>query len=291
MGESSRRSFEVFDSHDSNCDVNFELRARMSSGVHWLCKSCSERMRSLLDLQLTDACKLRSPPVTDPNLVITVFTFGLRTFGFMNTDYNIDVVAHPTNVWKIGIPGTDCEQFTPPHIGTTCRLRSFQGALASEANGFRLDIGTTPMINLGSQATPQFSLVIQNPPQSVNMRWICPIADTAPFKETTYGVRLKVVNPSEPGAARSWRVELWEEDATKPVAATRGIRGMEVSGPMQAALSQENQLLGSINTVRFDITPQQPIGNVPNTRLRVIAGVPTPTPLSLSSVKLAAGSL
>eukprot|EP00434_Breviolum_minutum_P006551 symbB.v1.2.005781.t4/scaffold289.1/size287290/26 len=102
-------------------------------------------------------------------------------------------------------------------------------------------------------------------------RWICPIADTAPFKETTYGVRLKVQNPSSPGAARSWRVELWEEEASKPVAATRGIQGMEVSGPMQAALSQENQLLGSINTVRFDITPQQPIGNVPNTRLRVLA--------------------
>ena len=74
---------------------------------------------------------------------------------------------------------------------------------------------------------------------------MCPIADTAPFKETTYGVRLKVRNPSEPGAARSWRVELWEEGASFPVSATRGIRGMEVSGPMQAALSQENQLLGS----------------------------------------------
>jgi len=312
---------------------------------------------------------------------LTIFTFGLRTFGHMNTDYNIDIVAHPTNVWKIGVPGTDCQQFTPPHIGTTCRLRSFQGALASEANGFRLDVGTTPMVNLGSQATPQFSLEIRNPPSSVNMywtatsfridedqlpqepftvfidkpinvmgtptgrivafergdvnveqwvvlefkpgntvmpgktmsgmivilpptsftivasaapqlpstsynelpctswpeadrlagRWICPIADTAPFKETTYGVRLKVQNPSSPGAARSWRVELWEEEASKPVAATRGIQGMEVSGPMQAALSQENQLLGSINTVRFDITPQQPIGNVPNTRLRVLA--------------------
>ncbi|CAJ1413351.1 unnamed protein product [Effrenium voratum] len=55
------------------------------------------------------------------------------------------------------------------------------------------------------------------------------------------------------------------------VAATRGIRGMEVSGPMQAALSQENQLLGSINNIRFDIIPSQPIGNVPNTRLRVLA--------------------
>jgi len=312
---------------------------------------------------------------------ITVFTFGLRTFGWMNTDYNIDVVAYPTNVWRIGTPGTDCEQFTPPHIGTTCRLRSFQGALASEANGFRLDVGTTPMINLGSTSTPEFSLVIRNPMVSVNMywtatsfridedqlpvepytvfidkpinvmgtptgqivafergdvnveqwvvlefmpgntvmpgktmsgmivilppstftivasaapqlpsadynelpctswpeadrlvgRWVCPLADTAPFKETTYGVRLKVQNPPEPGAARSWRVELWEEEASKPVAATRGIRGMEVSGPMQAALSQENQLLGSINNIRFDIIPSQPIGNVPNTRLRVLA--------------------
>eukprot|EP00434_Breviolum_minutum_P006548 symbB.v1.2.005781.t1/scaffold289.1/size287290/26 len=100
---------------------------------------------------------------------LTIFTFGLRTFGHMNTDYNIDIVAHPTNVWKIGVPGTDCQQ--PPHIGTTCRLRSFQGALASEANGFRLDVGTTPMVNLGSQATPQFSLEIRNPPSSVNMYW------------------------------------------------------------------------------------------------------------------------
>lgn len=32
--------------------------------------------------------------------------------------------------------------------------------------------------------------------------------------------------------------------------------------------------LRGINTVRFDITPQQPIGNVPNTRLRVLAGDP-----------------
>lgn len=29
---------------------------------------------------------------------LTIFTFGLRTFGHMNTDYNIDIVAHPTNV-------------------------------------------------------------------------------------------------------------------------------------------------------------------------------------------------
>ena len=26
-----------------------------------------------------------------------LITFGLRTFGFMNTEYNIDVVAYPTN--------------------------------------------------------------------------------------------------------------------------------------------------------------------------------------------------
>eukprot|EP00913_Durusdinium_trenchii_P001783 g1651.t1 len=94
-------------------------------------------------------------------------------------------------------------------------------------------------------------------------RWVCPIADTAPFKDTIYGVRLKVKNPAEPGAARSWRIELWEEDAAKPE--------MHSELMWLAALSQENQLLGSINTVRFDIIPQQPIGNVPNTRLRVLA--------------------
>lgn len=317
-------------------------------------------------------------PTPDGRMLIT---FGLRTFGFMNTEYNIDVVAYPTNVWKLGTPGTDCEDYGQPHVGTTCRLRSFQGALASEANGFRLDVGTTPMNNLGTQGAAEVTLGIPKPPTAVNMywtatsfridqdqlpqepftvfsdrpvsvmgtptgriaafergdvdveqwvvlefkpgntvmpateasgmivimppstftivasaapqlpstnynelpctswpeadrlagRWVCPLADSAPFKETTYGVRLKVRNPAEPGAARSWRIELWEQDAAKPVSATRGIRGMEVSGPMQAALSQENQLLDSINTVRFDIIPSQPIGNVPNTRLRVLA--------------------
>ena len=29
---------------------------------------------------------------------VTVFTFGLRTFGTMGNDYNIDIIAHPTNV-------------------------------------------------------------------------------------------------------------------------------------------------------------------------------------------------
>ncbi|CAJ1360949.1 unnamed protein product [Effrenium voratum] len=82
-----------------------------------------------------------------------------------------------------------------------------------------------------------------------------------------------IVSPGGLGGSERSKgsVELWEEEASKPVAATRGIRGMEVSGPMQAALSQENQLLGSINNIRFDIIPSQPIGNVPNTRLRVLA--------------------
>ncbi|CAE7768905.1 PIP5K2 [Symbiodinium pilosum] len=266
----------------------------------------------------------------------------------MNTAYNIDVVAYPTNVWKLGTPGTDCEDYG--------------------ANGFRLDVGwgTTPMVNLGSQGAAEVTLGIPKPPTAVNMywtatsfridqdqlpqepftvfsdrpvsvmgtptgriaafergdvnveqwvvlefkpgntvmpgtemsgmivimppptftivasaapqlpsttyneRWVCPLADTAPFKETTYGVRLKARFGS---AFDGWnKIELWEQDAAKPVAATRGIRGMEVSGPMQAALSQEKQLLGSINTIRFDIIPSQPIGNVPNTRLRVVAG-------------------
>eukprot|EP00930_Biecheleria_cincta_P055124 TRINITY_DN41486_c0_g1_i1.p1 TRINITY_DN41486_c0_g1~~TRINITY_DN41486_c0_g1_i1.p1 ORF type:complete len:2351 (-),score=301.60 TRINITY_DN41486_c0_g1_i1:61-7113(-) len=311
----------------------------------------------------------------------TIFTFGLRTFGRMDSRYAMDIVAYPTNIWKLGIPGDDCQEFTPPHIGTTCRLMSFQGALATESNGFRLRVGTTPMVNLGSLTTPEFSLRVTNPAISVNMywtatsfridedqlrqepytvfidrpigvmgaptgsiaafergdvavdqwvtlefrpgntvmpatttsgilviippttffiissatpqqpdlqynqlpcqswpeadrlagRWLCPLQDTAPMKTTLYRVKLKVRNPAQPGAAQSWRVEFWEQDATKPVSITRGIRGMEVSGPMAAALSQENQLLGSINSILISVTPSQPIGNVVGTRLRVQA--------------------
>ncbi|CAE8590604.1 unnamed protein product [Polarella glacialis] len=322
-----------------------------------------------------------TPPLTYTSAVgaSTLFTFGIRTFGKMVKGYNIDVVAYPTDVWKLGTPETDCMQYDCTHVGTTCQLQSFQGAASSESNGFRIGVGTTPMINLGS--TTSFSIRLSNPMESVNMfwtatsfrkdenqlrqepytvlidkpigvmgtpvggiaefeisavgveqwvtlefkpgntvmprkgssgilviippesfyiipsatpqapdpeynqlpcatwpepdrmagRWLCTLTDVAPFKDTYYRVKLKVRNPLQSGAAQGWRIEAWQTDASKPVTITRGVRGMDVSGPMTAALAQDNQLLGAENVLRFDFTPSQPIGNVNFTRLRVKA--------------------
>lgn len=102
-------------------------------------------------------------------------------------------------------------------------------------------------------------------------RWICTFQDRGPFKETRYRVRLKVRNPTVPAAARSWRVELWQTGATKPIAITRSIRGMPVSGTMTASVAPVNQLLGGSNLLTIEFTPSQDVGAVPRTRLQILA--------------------
>merc|ERR1719424_1450769 len=315
---------------------------------------------------------------------MTTFTFGLRSFGVMgyaNLKYAIDFVAYPTDVWKLGPPLEGCDLYSGPEVGTTCEFRSFTGALATESNGFRIKVGSTDLVNLGSNR--RFSLRLTNPMTPVNAywtatsfqvdnnglgtmpftvmldkpisvlgkpsgevanwdlasigieqwveldfkpgntlvpekpgvpagilviippstfqiittsnpqtpelkynslpcvawpeadrqqgRWVCHLEDKALFKETSYRIRLKVKNPRLPGAARSWRIEIWQNRATKPISITRGIRGMPVSGQMMASVSQKNQLLGVMNTLQIEFTPSQDVGAVMNTRLEVIA--------------------
>merc|ERR1711920_987838 len=107
-----------------------------------------------------------------------IFTF--RTFGYMGTRfdtygysrYYIDVVAHPTNIWMIGTPGTPCMGYSMSIPGTICEYKAFDGAAAERANGFRIRIGDTPMINLGTEnAQGVFSIQVRNPSQAVDMQW------------------------------------------------------------------------------------------------------------------------
>jgi len=102
-------------------------------------------------------------------------------------------------------------------------------------------------------------------------RWVCKLEDEVPFADTPYRVQFKVQNPASPGAALAWRVELWQQGDTKPVALTRQIRGMPVSGTMAAALAPSNQMLGASNVIKFDFTPSQDIGDYVETRLEVVA--------------------
>eukprot|EP00928_Gymnodinium_smaydae_P002156 TRINITY_DN10763_c0_g6_i1.p1 TRINITY_DN10763_c0_g6~~TRINITY_DN10763_c0_g6_i1.p1 ORF type:complete len:2393 (+),score=568.77 TRINITY_DN10763_c0_g6_i1:803-7180(+) len=322
---------------------------------------------------------------------LSTYTFGFKTFGEMgkaNLEYVIDVVAYPTNVWRmqkhpdyLAPPGEDCGlSCTVPNV--VCEFRSFSGAPATEANGFRIKIGSAPFVNRGSQnPTGIFELTLYNPMVSANMywtatsmrldndklptepytvfldkpiaitgepqglaarwelaainveqwitleftpgntlmpdklysgflvivppagfeivvssapqdpslkynplpcsswpvqdrtlgRWACPLQDQALFKHTLYRVMLKVINPAVSGAALSWRTEVWQADASKPIAVTRSLRGMPVSGRMRASLAQENQLLGGVNRLRIDFTPSQDAGKMPNTALQVVA--------------------
>jgi hypothetical protein len=323
--------------------------------------------------------------------VNTKFEFAIRTFGHMGKSagntyvYAIDIIAYPTDLWKLGKPGAECPQYTGPK-GTNCDLRSFSGALASESNGFRIqttnnamkNIQTTldgriviyldnpkvpcnsywtatsfrfdgsylpvepytvfldrPISVLGKPAgevaewdlasvsieqwvqvefkpgntmvptqdsvtttmtgilviipPPTFKIITTSSPQPPHLkynslpcatwpeadrlvgRWVCTLEDRGIFKETTYRVMLKVRNPTVPAAAHSWRIEMWHRGATEPVAITRSIRGMPVSGAMSASVSQANQLLGVMNTLQIEFKPTRDVGNVKGTRLEVIA--------------------
>lgn len=108
-----------------------------------------------------------------------------------------------------------------------------------------------------------------------NNRWVCFFRDRVPFKDTAYRIQLKVKNPPKPCAAGSWRIELWQMDAvveaTKPISISRNIRGIPISGRMQASLAPTNQLFGVSNLLVFDFRPSQDIGAMKNQRLRVTA--------------------
>jgi hypothetical protein len=61
-------------------------------------------------------------------------------------------------------------------------------------------------------------------------KWVCHFDDRVIFRETTYRVRLRVKNPRLPEEARSWSVELWQQNALQPISTTSNIQGMPVSG-------------------------------------------------------------
>lgn len=316
---------------------------------------------------------------------LSTYTFGLRSFGTMganNMEYVVDVIAHPTDIWRFGFPDTACDGFaSPPGLTVLCVWQSFFGAPATETNGFRLTIKSTPWINLAPPVA--FSLRWKNPLSSVNMywmatsyrfdnaklptepysvfvdkpiavtgspvgsivkwelaavnteqwvtvefspgnslqphksysgyiviippgnftvvassdpqdpepagmynvlpctrwpledlqlgRWGCYLADKALFNQTVYRVRVKVINPPDPGAAVSWRTEVWPANSVKYVSGTQSLRGLAISGNMEAALAQQNQLISGRNTLRIEFRPTTDVGTATGTSLLVNA--------------------
>jgi len=321
-----------------------------------------------------------------------IFQFGIRTFGSMTNNeqgYHFLFIAHPTNVWQLGVPAADCDDADSNLQGVTCKYDVVSGSTAAHANAVRWSVGTTTLDNLQTalgeppfyylkfrgtnppvgvnsywtvtsykqttdqlpvepftvfvdktittlgqpegwlctvsdasinaenwvtleftpgntvlplpvldgvagriviippaaftvidSAEPRPDLPIYNAlpctlwpeaPRRLHNRWDCYLGHKAIFRETTYRVKLQVRNAPQPQAAFSWRVEVWQIGMTKPVAISRKIRGMAVTGTMIASVAPTNQLLGVLNILSFEFTPSQDIGNMTSSRLEVTA--------------------
>ncbi|KAF4676477.1 hypothetical protein FOL47_006115 [Perkinsus chesapeaki] len=101
---------------------------------------------------------------------IQLMTFALKTVGTMNSAYSIDIIAHPTDKWRLGTPGAACQGYTTKRFisGSSCLLRSYPGSDGTQANGFRLVIDSPPAQDHSSE----FQVRIPNPTEAVNMVWV-----------------------------------------------------------------------------------------------------------------------
>ncbi|KAF4715217.1 hypothetical protein FOZ63_025430, partial [Perkinsus olseni] len=102
--------------------------------------------------------------------VIQLMTFALKTVGTMDSTYSIDIIAHPTDKWRLGNPGAACQGYTTKRFisGSSCILRAYPGSDGTQANGFRLVIDSPPAQDHSSE----FQVRLPNPTEPVNMVWV-----------------------------------------------------------------------------------------------------------------------
>jgi hypothetical protein len=113
------------------------------------------------------------------------YKFAIKTFGVMSSDggYYIDIVAHPTNVWRLKNEcGNPCTTpLAPPNsdiasetsvAGFVCQYRAFAGAPSHLSNGLRCSVTSSPLKNMGSEMLSlTLTLKLRNPKTPVNMYW------------------------------------------------------------------------------------------------------------------------
>jgi len=261
----SLKSFSGVPATESN---GFRIRLRITP---WVNKGSGTKF----SIKLTN-------PVTPLNAYWTATSVKLDTNELMSEPYTvmldkpISVLGKPTGSiakWELASVGIEqwvTIEFKPGNTLMPAKVGILAGILViTPPSTFKVIFSASPQ-----PPDPEFNaLPCQDwpEPDRIQGRWICKLEDNTVFKETTYRVRLRVQNPTVPAAARSWRVELWQTEATKPISITRSIRGMPVSGQMVASISQLNQLLSATNTLKIEFTPTQDVGAIVNTRLQVIA--------------------
>ena len=103
--------------------------------------------------------------------VNSIMVFSLSWIGTMDRRYAIDIHAVPADVWSLGAPGSACQGYDQLRLisGSSCVFMAFRGAKSGTANGFRIQVGDTPLTEMSNQ---QFKLSVNNPAVAVHAQWI-----------------------------------------------------------------------------------------------------------------------
>ena len=130
----------------------------------------SDRTR-LSDFQLVSQSS-RSVGMTS-----VVMVFVVSWTGIFDRRWAFEIHALPSNVWNLGVPGTNCQGYEGMRLipGSSCVLVDFAGARPGTSNGFRIMIGETSAIG----PSGAFRIVVpSNPEVPVNLLWMITAART-----------------------------------------------------------------------------------------------------------------
>jgi hypothetical protein len=170
-------------------------------------------------------------------------------------------------------PGNTIQPFRPSKESAQTHAGKI---VISPAPGFEVVESMPPQSDKHTNAFMGF-WTVENPGSQTAFpnSWILQLSEIAAFGTTSYRVRLYVKNAPTAGTAYAWKMQLL--DATEPfahvVGATRDILGMPVSGAMHAVLAPMNQLMGSPNVVRFELTPESDMQREINAKVLIVAPV------------------
>ncbi|CAD7933065.1 unnamed protein product [Amoebophrya sp. A25] len=134
--------------------------------------------------------------------------------------------------------------------------------------GYQVDRTAAPSSVAGFNALPCSEWPDADQQQN---RWLCNVRDLGMFRDAQYAVQLGVINPAEPMVNTAWRVEVWQLDRSKPLATTREIKGISISGTMVASFEPFNQVLGNVNSITFKFRPSRDVTIAGNATFAITA--------------------
>eukprot|EP00400_MALV-I_sp_L67-5_P000810 gene810-351_t len=103
--------------------------------------------------------------------------------------------------------------------------------------------------------------------------WVCTVDTNSVYADTTYTVRLNVINSEYKGAALSWSIEVSDNQVpfAEILGTTDNVRGYAILGYMSTSVAAQNQLTLQKNLVEITFTPSTNLGVKPNGLLYITA--------------------